>query len=124
MEHFLNRIKRQLPLVILTLLVTAVFLCHTAELFNSRLINQLEAFLYDSRVKFTMPGGVDRRIVIVDIDEKSLSEIGRWPWSRDQVARMVDQLFDNYGVQLLGFDIVFSEPDGSSGLEMLDRLAP
>ncbi len=122
MEHFLNRIKRQLPLVILTLLVTAVFLCHTAELFNSRLINQLEAFLYDSRVKFTMPGGVDRRIVIVDIDEKSLSEIGRWPWSRDQVARMVDQLFDNYGVQLLGFDIVFSEPDGSSGLEMLDRL--
>ena len=122
MEHFVNRIKRQFPLVLLTLLVTAVFLFHTAEFFHSRLINQLESLLYDSRVKFTMPGGVDRRIVIVVIDEKSLSEIGRWPWSRDQVATMVDQLFDTYSVQIVGFDIVFSEPDSSSGLEMLDRL--
>lgn len=122
MEHFLNRIKRQFPLVLLTLLVTAVFLLHTAGAFHWRLITQLEALLYDTRIILTMPGGLDRRIVIVDIDEKSLAEIGRWPWGRDQVARLTNQLFDNYGVQLLGFDIVFSEPDASSGLEMLDRL--
>ena len=34
-----------------------------------------------------MPGGVDPRVVILDIDEKSLGEIGRWPWSRDLMAR-------------------------------------
>ncbi|NKB38286.1 MAG: CHASE2 domain-containing protein [Gammaproteobacteria bacterium] len=122
MDNLLTRLKRQLPLVILTLLVTTFFLLHTADAFKWRFITQLENFLYDSRVVLTMPGGIDPRIVIVDIDEKSLAEIGRWPWGRDQVARLVGQLFDNYEIQILGFDIVFSEPDSSSGLEMLDKL--
>jgi len=79
MEKFLKRLKRQLPLVILTLLITVVFLFHTSEAFQWRFVETLENIFYDTRVKMTMPGGVDKRIVIVDIDEKSLSEIGRWP---------------------------------------------
>ena len=122
MEKFLNRLKRQLPLVILTLLITVFFLFHTSEAFQWRFVETLENIFYDTRVKMTMPGGVDKRIVIVDIDEKSLSEIGRWPWGRDRVAKLVDELFDYYQIQLLGFDIVFSEPDASSGLNILDKL--
>lgn len=72
--------------------------------------------------KIIYAGRIDKRIVIVDIDEKSLSEIGRWPWGRDHVAKMVDELFDYYQIQLLGFDIVFSEPDDSSGLSILEKL--
>jgi len=70
-----------------------------------------------------MAGGVDRRIVILDIDEKSLGEIGRWPWSRRLMADVVRKLFDRHGVAVLGFDVVWAERDTSSGIDVLDTLA-
>jgi adenylate cyclase len=84
---------------------------------------RLENFAYDLRLKLTMPNTVDPRIVIVDIDEKSLKEEGHWPWSRNKLAQLVDQLFDRYGIDSLGFDVVFAERDDSSGLNSLERLA-
>jgi hypothetical protein len=66
---------------------------------------------------------VDERIVILDIDEKSLGEIGRWPWSRGLMADLVTKLFDKYGIAVLGFDVVWAERDNSSGIETLDLLA-
>jgi adenylate cyclase len=50
-------------------------------------------------------------IAIVDIDDASLRRIGRWPWGRDQLARLVDALFDHYHVAALGLDMVFPEPE-------------
>ena len=70
-----------------------------------------------------MPRGVDSRIVILDIDEKSLGEIGRWPWSRSLMADVVQKLFDKYGIAILGFDVVWAERDTSSGIDTLDALA-
>jgi adenylate cyclase len=52
-------------------------------------------------------------VVIVDIDEESLAEIGQWPWPRTEVARLVDRLRDA-GVAAAGFDVVFAEPDRTS----------
>jgi len=75
------------------------------------------------RLRMTLPRGVDQRIVILDIDEKSLGEIGRWPWSRKLMAELVDKLFERYGVALLGFDVVWAERDPSSGIDELDTLA-
>ena len=66
---------------------------------------------------------VDNRIVILDIDEKSLGEIGRWPWSRNVMADAVTKLFDQYGIAVLGFDVVWAERDTSSGIDSLDALA-
>jgi len=66
---------------------------------------------------------VDQRLVILDIDEKSLGEIGRWPWNRRLMAELVDKLFERYGVAVLGFDVVWAERDPSSGMEILDSLA-
>ncbi len=65
------------------------------------------------------PGG---EIVIATIDEKSLSEIGRWPWSRTVVATLVDALKRN-GAKAIGFDIVFSEPDDNSSLKTIAKLS-
>ena len=86
-------------------------------------VARLENYAYDLRLQWTMPDSVDKRIVIVDIDERSLLEQGHWPWSRNKLAQMVDLLFDRYQVDTLGFDILFAEPDASSGLETLEQLA-
>jgi adenylate cyclase len=60
-------------------------------------------------------------IVIVDIDEKSLKEIGQWPWSRDVVSNILINL-TNAGVGIIGFDIVFAEEDRTSPHKVLKDL--
>ena len=86
-------------------------------------LDKLEAALYDTWLRATALGGVDDRIAILDIDEKSLKEVGRWPWGRDKMAALTDRLFNEYGVAGVGFDVVFAEPDISSGIASLDKLA-
>jgi len=60
-------------------------------------------------------------IVIVDIDEKSLRELGQWPWSRDMVAKVLQNL-TNSEVGIIGLDIVFAEADNSSPKRVLEKL--
>jgi adenylate cyclase len=54
-----------------------------------------------------------RPVVIADIDEASLKEIGQWPWPRTVVADLVTRLRE-LGAVAIGFDIVFAEPDRMS----------
>ncbi|MGB0921467.1 MAG: CHASE2 domain-containing protein [Alphaproteobacteria bacterium] len=49
-------------------------------------------------------------VVIVDIDEDSLAKIGQWPWPRSDIAKLIVNLV-NAGAVVVGFDIVFAEPD-------------
>ncbi|MBN2141569.1 MAG: adenylate/guanylate cyclase domain-containing protein [Desulfovibrionaceae bacterium] len=51
--------------------------------------------------------------VIVDIDEKSLAELGQWPWPRYRVALLLARL-RQAGVLAVGLDILFAEPDRTS----------
>ena len=115
--------KKNIVRIALGLVLALVFLGHAVKEYQIPLLNTLDAFVYDARLVLTAPGGVDERIVILDIDEKSLAEVGRWPWGRDLLASLVDRLFDHYGIRLLGFDVVFAEPDTSSGLLSLEALA-
>jgi len=85
-------------------------------------IRQIDLAVYDTRMRLTKPT-FDPRIAIVSIDEQSLAEVGRWPWNRDVIATMVDQLFDKYKIKALGFDVTFSEPDNTSGYATLAALA-
>ena len=52
----------------------------------------------------------ENEIVIVDIDEVSLAQYGQWPWPRNVVAELVRNIV-NAGAKVIGFDIVFAEPD-------------
>ncbi len=103
-------------------LILAFFLLHVAKQVEWDFLHRLENIAYDARLVFTMPRTKDPRIVIVDIDEKSLAAEGRWPWSRNKMAILLDQLFDKYQVFLTAFDIVFAEAEETSGLTVLRQL--
>jgi adenylate cyclase len=60
--------------------------------------------LFNPRVKKIRP------VTIVDIDEKSLAKLGQWPWPRTTIADLIINL-TNLGAVVIGFDVVFSEPD-------------
>ena len=63
----------------------------------------------------------DSPVVIIDLDEDSLLQVGQWPWPRNQVAQIVSNAF-KYGTAVLGFDIIFSEPDRMNGDNVVKSL--
>jgi adenylate cyclase len=105
-------------------LVPLVFaLLHSIGVLPIPVVERLDSIIYDARLRWTMPRTRDPRIVIVDIDEKSLAEIGHWPWGRNRLADLVQELFERQQAAVVGFDIVFAEADDTSGLQSLQRLA-
>ena len=123
MEKLWGRMREHATRIGLGLAVLLVFVIHASNWARIGFIDQIENIAYDQRLLLTMPNTVERRIVIVDIDEKSLTAEGRWPWGRDKLAELVRRAFEDYEAGLLGFDIVFAEPDTSSGLGVLESLA-
>jgi adenylate cyclase len=109
--------------IAVTLIPLVFALLHATDLAPIVVLQRLDDIIYDARLRATMPKTMDERIVIVDIDEKSLAEVGRFPWGRNKLARLTDVLFEQQHIALLGFDIVFAEPDDSSGLSRLGELA-
>ena len=123
MNNLFARFSTQGVRIGLGLAVLLLFIFHAAHWLRLGIVDRLDNLAYDQRLRLTMPNTVEKRIVIVDIDEKSLSAEGRWPWGRDKLATLVEKLFTDYKVGLVGFDIVFAEPDTSSGLNILENLA-
>jgi len=71
-------------------------------------VDYMELKSLDYRVKIKGREKPVDDVVIVAIDEKSIKEIGRWPWSRDVIAKGIEMLI-NMGARVIGLDIVFSE---------------
>lgn len=109
--------------IAVTLIPLLFALLHATDLAPIVVLQRLDDIIYDARLRATMPKTLDERVVIVDIDEKSLAEVGRFPWGRNKLGHLTDVLFEQQHIALLGFDIVFAEPDDSSGLSRLGELA-
>jgi len=58
-------------------------------------------------------------VLVVDIDDASLTRLGQWPWPRTRIAALVDRL-TAAGVAAIGFDVMFAEPDRTSPRAMVD----
>ncbi len=119
----MRALVRHWPRILVTLLPLVFALLHASGVVRLGVLERLDNIIYDSRLRATMPRTLDERVVIIDIDEKSLAQIGRWPWGRNRLAELTNELFERQKVALLGFDIVFAEPDESSGLKRLTELA-
>jgi adenylate cyclase len=113
------------PRALAGLAIIGIFLLHPLTEFgksNFTLLPKLEGFAYDARLRLTLPNSTDPQVVVIDIDETSLQRVGRWPWSRDKIAKLTTQLFGRYGARAVGFDILFPERDLSSGIAVLDQM--
>jgi adenylate cyclase len=119
----MRAISKHWPRVAVTLLPLIFALLHSVGVLHLAVLERLDEIIYDARLRATAPKTLDDRIVIIDIDEKSLAEVGRWPWGRNKMATLVDVLFDQQKIALLGFDVVFAEADASSGLARLTELS-
>lgn len=111
MLRFFRQLRLRWIRLALGALIVGLFTLHAAKVWTIPGVEIVERNLYDARMRWTMPGGVDDRVVILDIDEKSLAEYGRWPWNRARMARITQTLFDQYGIAALGFDVVWAEPE-------------
>jgi CHASE2 domain-containing sensor protein len=61
------------------------------------------------------PGAeADPRIVVVEIDDRSIARVGQWPWDRDVHAELVDRLSAD-GARLIGYDVTFGSTSSGSG---------
>jgi len=118
-----TRTVRLLVRIAISGLALALFAMHIAGKPRFELIDRIENYLYDVRIRTTMPGTVDERIVIIDIDEASQAELGQWPWPRNTLAAIVDRLFDDYGIRVLGLDALFAEAEETSAERVLADLA-
>lgn len=89
-------------------------------------LNRLDMLLYDVRFNLSLeyfPKQTgDQPIAILDIDEQSLAEQGRWPWSRHKLAELVN-ILSQYGAVVVAFDVVFSEPERNPVDEVRNRIA-
>jgi adenylate cyclase len=85
------------------------FIIATCAVVRPVFTTRLDDSVYDHMVRWagTRPPG--NQVVIVDIDERSLSRYGQWPWPRDLVARLVSRLREARA-SVIALDIMFPEP--------------
>ena len=61
-------------------------------------------------------------IAVVDIDDESIANIGRWPWSRDMLGAVIERLASG-GARLIAVPILFSEPEIDPGVAEIESMA-
>ena len=109
-NHWLNRLD---------------FLYYDTRFNASLALTEKKLFSSDAKAEGNGQQGSDiaeHKVVILDIDEKSLAAEGRWPWSRHKLAELVSELAE-YGAIVVAFDVVFSEPERNPVNEVNQHLA-
>jgi adenylate cyclase len=126
---FLKRLKFELlkgsRLPVFAGLLATIFLFSVQTSNNpsiQALFNRLDNLIYDQRFSFMLetPKETEHKIVIIDIDQRSLESYGRWPWSRFDFGDLVREL-NKYGVIVIGFDFFFPEPERNLMLELREK---
>ena len=87
---------------------------------GSDLLQSLERKAYDLGVTASTRTPSER-IAVIAIDDASIANIGRWPWSRDVIAKMIDQLAAAQA-KVIGNTVLFTEPQIDPGYVYITKL--
>ena len=102
-------------------IVVAILLILFIKFFNTDFIKKLSNINYDAyQSTFEQPFNL-QDIKIIDIDDKSISEIGQFPWRRDKLAKLLNNLTED-NPKVIAFDIFFSEMDRENPVKILSEL--
>ncbi len=97
---------------------------HTLPIWKRTLFEAAEKFdLLNQDLRFRMRGvrKPSAPVALLTIDDRSVEEIGRWPWSREKIAFVIEEMM-KYKAKAVGFDIVFSEAQTDPTLEAIQRI--
>jgi len=89
--------------------------------FKPNLMQRLDYLEYDFLLTKFPNNNTSKKLVIVDLDEKSLNRYGQWPWPRYRVAGLLNRV-SAMQPDVIGLDIVFAEPDRTSAGPLLKEL--
>ena len=103
---------RNLPLTSL-ICVAILIMGLGVRIFDPPMVEILRVKTFDLYQRLSPRPIGEYRVGIIDIDEKSLAEVGQWPWPRTTIAKMLEQTH-KLGAAVVGFDVVFAEQDRMS----------
>ena len=109
----MNNIKKYSGIVLLIFLVLI-------KIQDSNFVRKIENISYDAYQSLFIEKSTFDEVVIIDIDEKSIGEIGQFPWRRDIFANLIQKL-NQYGVSVITFDVFFSEDDKQNPKKILEE---
>ncbi|MDY7038444.1 MAG: CHASE2 domain-containing protein, partial [Thermodesulfobacteriota bacterium] len=106
--------------MIIGLIVTGLFIFFSFSSFW--IFEALEGIVYGIEMRLDLPRRFSaNKIAIVNIDDKSLKQLGPWPWPRHIIADMI-AILKNNGAKTIGLDLVFSEKEQNQGLQEVRKL--
>lgn len=114
----MNYIKKN-PTLFFGLTVTILFLLLAYVRID--LFDTLGLKLYDTWMGLKIQVEASNRIVIIEIDDKSIENIGRWPWPRSTIAECIEKV-SSAEPAVIGLNIIYSEAEENTGLKEIDRL--
>lgn len=86
-------------------------------------LNRINGLIYDYLSKLSLHQKKNfPRVAIIDIDDYSVQQEGRWPWPRDKIALLLNNL-KNLGVKIVAFDIVFSDVEKNYAQSLKEKVA-
>lgn len=105
------------------LVLVAVTIFYSFKDQKPLLLQSLDNRLVDAMFQLRGKQPTTGSVVIVDIDNKSLKELGQWPWPRDTVASLIGKIGAEQPRAII-LDIVFAEPDRTSPAQLIAKLIP
>ena len=112
---FLTKLAQKFQPMLLGILITlgALWFETTNNSGASLIRERLNNLFYDMHMRINLiekPKPRDNHILIVDLNDETLHELGRWPWPRDMVAQLID-ILKSQGAAVVALDIIFPEPE-------------
>jgi adenylate cyclase len=81
----------------------------------------MELKLYDLKFRVRGAKPASKEVVILGIDDDSLKTVGRWPWSREDISRLLTRLKEA-GPRVIALDIIFAEKEETAAVRTLANL--